>query len=178
MKKLILIMFCAMLSLAAVAQHNRLVKGYVMNEEGESLSGVTIKAVNSESSTVTDKDGYFEIKVSVYTKYVEASCSDYITDRAKIDGFYITFKLKNRKQMPEIEEYYNRAAEEIAAAAAKAEAKKKKAEAAAKREAEKKAAAKAKAEDHYNRALEEITKAAAKAETDAKRSAEENVNTK
>ena len=62
MKKLILIMFCAMLSLAAVAQHNRLVKGYVMNEEGKPLSGATIQVVNSDSSTVTDKDGYFEIK--------------------------------------------------------------------------------------------------------------------
>ena len=66
MKRLLFIMFCAMFSLAGIAQNVRIVKGAVMNENDEPLSGVTIKAVNSDAKTITDNNGRFELKVDLY----------------------------------------------------------------------------------------------------------------
>ena len=146
MKRLLLIMFCAMFSLTGMAQSIRTIKGAVMNEKEEPMSGVTIKAVNSDAETVTDKNGRFELKIDSYIKYVEASYENYITAKAEIDGSYIVFNLKLDKQLVK----------------AKAKAK---AEAEAKRAAEKAAAEKAKAEAEAKRAAE---KAILKAERKAK----------
>ena len=188
MKKMMLqVLFCFVLSMAGVAQNNRLVKGFVINEKEEPLSGVTIQAVYSDVSTVTDKDGHFEINVSSYTKYVEASYEGYITEKAEIDGSYIVFNLKIDKKLArakaKAEEEAKRSTKETAPEkekfekVAKRDAEKKaaaeaKAEAATKRAAEKAAAEKEKVEEYYKLAAEEIAAAAAKAEADAKRVAE------
>ncbi len=195
MKRLLFIMFCAMFSLAGMAQNLRTVKGAVMNENDEPLSGVIIKAVNSDSETITDKNGRFELKVDLYIKFVEASYENYITAKAEIDGSYIVFNLKVDKQLlkekakaeaeakkaaaeqAKAEAEAKRAAEQAAAEQAEAEAKKAaaekakaEAEAKAKAEAEAKkvAAEKAKAEAEAKKVAAEK----AKAEADARRAAE------
>ena len=189
MKRLLLIMFCAMFSLTGMAQSIRTIKGAVMNEKEEPMSGVTIKAVNSDAETVTDKNGRFELKIDSYIKYVEASYENYITAKAEIDGSYIVFNLKLDKQLvkakakAKAEAEAKRAAEQAAAEKAKAEAESKraaeqaaaekaKAEAEAKRAAEKAAAEKAKAEAEAKRAAEKAAAEKAKAEAEAKRAAE------
>ena len=203
MKRLLFIMFCAMFSLAGMAQNLRTVKGAVMNENDEPLSGVIIKAVNSDSETITDKNGRFELKVDLYIKFVEASYENYITAKAEIDGSYIVFNLKVDKQLlkekakaeaeakkaaaeqAKAEAEAKRAAEQAAAEQAEAEAKKAaaekakaEAEAKAKAEAEAKkvAAEKAKAEADARRAAEKAAVEKTKAEAEAKRAVAEKNN--
>ena len=169
-----------MLSLASLAQSNRIVKGAVMNENDEPMSGVVIKALNSDESTVTDKNGRFEISVSPYVKYVQASFENYITAKAELDGSYIVFQLKIDKQLLKVrakaDEEAKKAAEKAAVEKAKADEEaaiaKAKADAEAKRLAEKAAAEKAKADAEAKRLAEKAAAEKAKADAEAKRLAE------
>ena len=195
MKRFLLIMFCAMFALAGMAQNLRTVKGAVMNENDEPMSGVVVRAVNSDVEAITDKNGRFELKVDSYIKYIEASFENYITARAEVDGSYIIFNLKLDKQLlkekakaeaeakAKAEAEAKRLAEQAAAEQAKAEAEAKrlaeqaaaeqaKAEAEAKRLAEQAAAEQAKAEAEAKRAAEKAAVEKAKAEAEAKRAAE------
>ena len=185
MKRLLFIMFCAMFSLAGIAQNVRIVKGAVMNENDEPLSGVTIKAVNSDAKTITDNNGRFELKVDLYIKYVEAIYENYITAKAEIDGSYIVFNLKLDKKLlkAKAEAESKRVVEQAKADKAKVEAEAKrvaeqakadkaKAEAEAKRVAEQAKADKAKAEAEAKRVAEQAKADKAKAEAEAKRVAE------
>ena len=70
-----------------------------MNRDEERLSGIAVKAVNSDAETITDKNGCFELKVAPYVRHIEASFGDYVAEKAEIDGSYIVFKLKLNKQM-------------------------------------------------------------------------------
>ena len=175
MKRLLFIMFCAMFSLAGMAQNLRTVKGAVMNENDEPMSGVTVKAVNSDAETVTDKSGRFELKVDSYVKYVEASFENHITARAEIDGSYIVFNLKVDKQLLKAKAKAEAEAAEAEAkrAAEQAKAEQAKAEAEAKRLAEQAKAEQAKAEAEAKRAAEQAKAEQAKAEAEAKRAAAE-----
>ena len=170
MKRFLLIVFCAMFALAGMAQNLRTVKGAVMNENDEPMSGVTVKAVNSDAETVTDKNGRFELKVDSYVKYVEASFENYITERVEIDGSYIVFNLRLDKQLLKAKA---KAEAEAKRAAEQAKAEQAKAEAEAKRAAEKAAAEKAKAEAEAKRLAEQAKAEQAKAEAEAKRAAEQ-----
>ena len=66
-----MIIFCAMFALAGMAQSTRTVKGVVLNENGEPMSGVAVKAVGFDAETVTDNDGRFELKVGSFVRNVE-----------------------------------------------------------------------------------------------------------
>ena len=185
-----------MFALAGMAQSTRTVKGVVLNENGEPMSGVAVKAVGFDAETITDNDGRFELKVGSFVRNVEASYENYITAKAEIEGFYIIFNMKVDKQLLKekakaeadakaAEAEAKRAAEQAAAEQAKAEAEAKraaekaaaekaKAEAeAVKRAAEKAAAEKAKAEAEAKRAAEKAAAEKAKAEAEAKRAAEQ-----
>ena len=189
-------MFCAMFTFVGMAQSTRTVKGVVLNENEEPMSGVVVKAANSNAETVTDSDGRFELKVGSFVRYVEASYENYITANAEIEGFYIIFNMKVDKQLLKekakaeadakaAEAETKRAVEQAAAEQAKAEAEAKRAaeKAAAekaraeaeavKRAAEKAAAEKAKAEAEAKRAAEKAAAEKAKAEAEAKRAAEQ-----
>ena len=175
MKRFLLIVFCAMFALAGMAQNLRTVKGAVMNENDEPMSGVTVKAVNSDAETVTDKSGRFELKVDSYVKYVEASFENYITARAEIDGSYIVFNLKVDKQLLKAKAKAEAEAAEAEAkrAAEQAKAEQAKAEVEAKRAAEQAKAEQAKAEAEAKRLAEQAKAEQAKAEAEAKRAAAE-----
>lgn len=147
MKRLLFIIFAAIFSTTIMAQNTRIVKGMVMDVDESPLSGVTIKGIHSDAETKSISNGLFEIKVSPYTKHIEASLKGYLTAKAEIDGSYIVFKLKIDKDFAKKE------------AAAKEEAK---------RIAEREAAAKAKAEEDARLAAEREAIAKAKAEKEAR----------
>ena len=151
MKRLLFIIFAAIFSTTIMAQNTRIVKGMVMDVDESPLSGVTIKGIHSDAETKSKGNGLFEIKVSPYTKYIEASLKGYLTAKAEIDGSYIVFKLKIDKDFAKKE------------AAAKEEAK---------RIADREAAAKAKAEEEARLAAEREAIAKAKAEKEARLAAE------
>ena len=94
MKRFLLIIFCAMLSVIGMAQSTRVVKGMVMSVDEEPLSGVTIRVPGSNSSAVSSYDGRFEIKSPISANEIEASKDGYLDAKAEIDGTFIIFKLK------------------------------------------------------------------------------------
>ena len=94
MKRYVLIIFCAMLSVLGMAQSTRVVKGMVMSIDEEPLSGATIRVPGSNSSVVSSYDGRFEIKAPVSANEIEASKDGYLDAKAEIDGTFIIFKLK------------------------------------------------------------------------------------
>lgn len=163
MRKSILALVCMLLTTAAVAQSTRVVRGFAYKDDGSPLVGVTIKAVGEDVAAHSVQGGIFELKVSPYAKYVEASYEGYISAQAEIDGSVIIFRLKVDKKYAEAQAK----AEAERLAAEKAAAEKAEAERVA---AEKAAAAKAEAE----RKAEEQARIAAQkaAEAEAKAAAE------
>ena len=95
MRKILFLLFCSVVSLAAFGQASRTVRGVVFDDKDIPLQGVTVSVVGSpDVSTQSDENGLFEMNVSPYAKYVEASMEGYITKSAEIDGTYLVFKLK------------------------------------------------------------------------------------
>ena len=155
MRKILILSLFLLFSLVGIAQNNtRVVKGFVQNAEGRPLSGITVKAVDEDASVVSGQNGAFELRVSPYCRYIEASAEGYLPYQIEIDGSMAIFRLKADKK------YAQMKAKQEAEAKAKAEAERiaaeKEAEAqriAAEKEAEaqriaaeKEAAAKAEAE--------------------------------
>lgn len=174
MRKILFLLFCSVVSLAAFGQASRTVRGVVFDDKDIPLQGVTVSVVGSpDVSTQSDENGLFEMNVSPYAKYVEASMEGYITKSAEIDGTYLVFKLKidknYAKKKAKAEEEARIAAEKEAEAKAKAEAEER-----ARIEAQREAQAKAEAEEKARiaAAMEAEAKAKAKAEEQARIAAE------
>ena len=94
MKKIVLMLFCAVLSVAAMAQNTRTVKGLVMNTDNEPLSGATVRVLGSNSVAVSSYDGKFELEAPLDAKEIEASKDGYLNSKAEIYGTYVILKLK------------------------------------------------------------------------------------
>ena len=62
-------MFCAILSIAGMAQNTCTVRGMVMTTDEEPLSGATIRVLGSNSSVESSHDGRFEIEVPMVIAY-------------------------------------------------------------------------------------------------------------
>lgn len=161
MKRIIFVLFCIILSATSSAQDSRLIKGMVMDTNEMPLSGVTIKGVHSDAITVSKQNGLFEIKVSPYTKHIEASFNGYLPANAEIDGSYIVFKLKIDKDFAKKEAVAKEEAKRIAEREAAVKAK---AEKEARLAAEREAAVKAKAEEEVRLKAEAAAKVKAEAE--------------
>ena len=159
MKKLLFFTLCCALSLTVAAQGTRPVRGVVFNSDGIPMSGVTLIAVGSTDSKVSGADGTFDMMVSPYTKFIEASKEGFISAQAEVDGSYLVFKLQVDKKYAE-----NKAkAEEEARKAAEAEKARLAAEAEAARLAAEKAEQERKAAEERKRIEEEKRIAAEKA---------------
>ena len=77
MKRLILVMFCAVAAIVCSAQNNRIVNGVVFTAEGTPLSAVVLTAVGTELTFRPGADGKFQIQVPFYVKILEASAEGY-----------------------------------------------------------------------------------------------------
>ena len=125
MKKFILLTaILGVFSLSAVAQQQNVrtvtVKGYVQDADGQSLQGAVVKAVSETASTKAGADGTFQLDVTSYCKYVEASYEGYVTTQAEIDGSMIIFRLNIDKKYAKNKEKAAKAAQKEAAEKAKA----------------------------------------------------------
>ncbi len=176
------------MTLSGVAQNNRVIKGKVLDIDGQSIAGATLRVMGSNEEIRSAEDGSFTFNVSPYAKELEASAFGYGPEVQEIDGSFMIFKLKVDKkaaQKAEAERAARIKAEQdaIAAAAAQERAKaeaqaraeeaakaKAEAEARAKAEAEAKAAAEA---EKARIAAEKAELAAAKAEETARKKAEQ-----
>ena len=144
MKRLLLVIVCAMLSIVGVAQSTRTVKGMVFDQNEVPIAGATIKAATADQSVQSTATGAFEIQVPTHVRALNATKEGYFMSTLEVDGSYLIFKLKIDKKYAE-----NKAkAEEAARIAAEKEAEAKaKAEEAALLAAQQEAIAKAKAEE-------------------------------
>lgn len=97
MKKIFILMFCALLPLCATAQNTRIVKGTVISEDDDRLSGAVVRVDGRTTDTVTDEDGNFTITVSSDAKKVSVYMMGYIPQSAAIDGSVLVFRLKYDK---------------------------------------------------------------------------------
>ena len=118
MKRFLFFTLCCALSLSVAAQATRPVRGVVFDNNGIPMSGATLTAVGSTDSKLSGTDGTFEMLVSPYTKFIEASKEGFISAQAEVDGSYLVFKLQVDKKYAENKA---KAEEEARLAAQKAE---------------------------------------------------------
>lgn len=163
MLRILMILLCAISSYIGFAQGERLVRGVVMATNDTPMSGILVRAVNSSDTVRSGADGRFEFKVSVYTKFIEASAEGYISARAEVDGSYLIIKLEKDDKYWAEKQRKEQEAKQLAARQAEEKAK---AEERARIAAEKEAAAKVAAE---KRAAEEKAKAEERARIAAKK---------
>ena len=64
MRKIFLMLALALASTAAMAQSTRIIKGAVVDKNGNPLPGATVEATNGAESTTVDADGTFSLEVS------------------------------------------------------------------------------------------------------------------
>lgn len=64
MRKIFLMLALVLASTAAMAQSTRIIKGAVVDKNGNPLPGATVEATNGAESTTVDADGTFSLEVS------------------------------------------------------------------------------------------------------------------
>lgn len=94
MKRLLLTTLCVIVSVVAMAQGGRMVRGVVLDVKNMPIAGATITVVNSDVSATTEANGTFTLVAPTYATEIEASAESYISTRLVIDGSYLMFKLK------------------------------------------------------------------------------------
>ena len=132
------------------AQSQRLVRGYVMDENNRPLPEAAV-SVDGKTFVRVSEDGSFSINVSYMIPSITAYCDDYLPSEKKIDGSYMIFKLavdaEAEKDRMAAEEKARKDAEAKAKADEAARVKAEKDRLAAEEKARKDAEAKAKADE-------------------------------
>ncbi|MCR4565099.1 MAG: carboxypeptidase-like regulatory domain-containing protein [Bacteroidales bacterium] len=146
MRQILICVLFVVTALGAFAQ-TRIVRGFVTNENGAPMDGVTITAQTGEQFT-TAADGKFQFPVSFHCKTLTFSLANYFAATVDIDGSYLMVPMKY-DNTAELEA--KRAEQERIAAEEKA---RKEAEEKARKEAE----AKAKAEKEAQLAREKAVR--------------------
>lgn len=72
MKKLLFVLVVACSSIVALAQNTRVIKGAVVDKNGNPLPGAVVEATNGAESTVVDADGTFTLEVPIWLKSITA----------------------------------------------------------------------------------------------------------
>lgn len=94
MKKFLFLVFCAVVPLGTLAQNTRLVRGVVLDEDGNPKSGVRVVEVSGTTASTTEQNGTFTIMVSPYSRYLEVVEDGYMPCRVEIDASYMVFRLR------------------------------------------------------------------------------------
>ena len=132
------------------AQSQRLVRGYVMDENNRPLPEAAV-SVDGKTFVRVSEDGSFSINVSYMIPSITAYCDGYLPSEKKIDGSYMIFKLavdaEAEKDRMAAEEKARKDAEAKAKADEAARVKAEKERLAAEEKARKDAEAKAKADE-------------------------------
>ena len=73
MKRYILSVLCVLMTLSGVAQNSRVIKGKVLDIDGQSIAGATLRVMGSNEEIRSAEDGLFTFNVSPYAKELEKS---------------------------------------------------------------------------------------------------------
>jgi len=93
MKKLILMFAVVAMSIAASAQTTRVIKGAVIDKNGNPLPGATVNATGGSEVTTVDADGSFSMEVPIWLKSVTAQYAGMKDKKMKIKGDDIIFRM-------------------------------------------------------------------------------------
>lgn len=86
-------MFACMLSMGAMAQATKTIKGAVIDKSGNPLPGATVEATGGAESVTTDADGTFTMEVPIWLKSVTAKYPGYKDQIQKVGYADIIFEM-------------------------------------------------------------------------------------
>lgn len=99
MRKIFFMLALALASTAAMAQSTRIIKGAVVDKNGNPLPGATVEATNGAESTTVDADGTFSLEVSRWLNTATARYAGMRKKTLKVQDGDMVFRLspKNGK---------------------------------------------------------------------------------
>lgn len=93
-KTFLVIMLCCLASISVIAQTTKVVKGAVIDKDGNPLPGAVVEATGGAESAVVDADGTFSIEVPVWLKSLTAKYAGLKDNKKKINGNNMVFEMR------------------------------------------------------------------------------------
>lgn len=94
-KTFLIVMLCCIASVSAFAQTTtKVVKGAVIDKDGNPLPGAVVEATGGAESAVVDADGTFSIEVPIWLKSLTAKYAGMKDKKKKISGSDMIFEMK------------------------------------------------------------------------------------
>lgn len=99
MKKVFFMLALALASTAAMAQSTRIIKGAVVDKNGNPLPGATVEATNGAESTTVDADGTFSMEVSRWLNTATARYAGMRKKTLEVQDGDMVFRLSPKFEM-------------------------------------------------------------------------------
>ena len=99
MKKVFFMLALALTSTAAMAQSTRIIKGAVVDKNGNPLPGATVEATNGAESTTVDADGTFSLEVSRWLNTATARYAGMRKKTLEVQDGDMVFRLSPKYEM-------------------------------------------------------------------------------
>lgn len=99
MRKIFLMLALALASTAAMAQSTRIIKGAVVDKNGNPLPGATVEATNGAESTTVDADGTFSLEVSRWLNTATARYAGMRKKTLEVQDGDMVFRLSPKFEM-------------------------------------------------------------------------------
>ncbi len=96
MKKILLILFCSVMTLSVSAQSFKTIRGKVLDTDGLPVADVSLSTASG--GAMNNADGTFSISVLSNEKTLTARKNGYASQELAIDGSYLVFKLATDKK--------------------------------------------------------------------------------
>lgn len=95
MKKLFIMFAVVAMSMTAAAQSTRVIRGAVIDKNGNPLPGATVEATGGSEVTTVDADGTFSMEVPMWLNKATARYAGMRNNTMKINGGDLIFRMKN-----------------------------------------------------------------------------------
>lgn len=99
MRKIFLMLALVLASTAAMAQSTRIIKGAVVDKNGNPLPGATVEATNGAESTTVDADGTFSLEVSRWLNTATARYAGMRKKTLEVQDGDMVFRLSPKLEM-------------------------------------------------------------------------------
>lgn len=99
MRKIFFMLALALASTAAMAQSTRIIKGAVVDKNGNPLPGATVEATNGAESTTVDADGTFSLEVSRWLNTATARYAGMRKKTLEVQDGDMVFRLSPKLEM-------------------------------------------------------------------------------
>ena len=99
MRKIFLMLALVLASTAAMAQSTRIIKGAVVDKNGNPLPGATVESTNGAESTTVDADGTFSLEVSRWLNTATARYAGMRKKTLEVQDGDMVFRLSPKYEM-------------------------------------------------------------------------------